>query len=79
MAPPCSTASSPESTKSTPSAFAFGSGADDPPPGPTSTMYCENVSAKPVKGRASTQHRVRSQCGSGDVTMSRRTVFGIMT
>ena len=34
-----------------------------PPPGKTSTMYCEKVSAKPVIGRAMTQARVSVQCG----------------
>ena len=41
-----------------------------PPPGSTSMMYCEKVSAKPVIGRAMIQARVRSQNGSPEVTMS---------
>ena len=40
-----------------------GSGRSLPPPGATSTMYCENVSAKPDSGRDSTQTRVLSQNG----------------
>ena len=53
------------------------SGRSLPPPGPTSTMYCEKVSAKPDRGRASTQTRVSSQNGSRLVTMSRMVPRGI--
>ena len=42
-----------------------------PPPGATSTMYWEKVSAKPESGRAITHSRVSSQNGSLLVTMSR--------
>jgi (S)-ureidoglycine aminohydrolase len=58
-------------TKSTPSAPGSSSGLSLPPPGETSTMYCENVSEKPDSGRAITQSRVSSQNGSWLVTMSR--------
>ena len=68
---------SPDTTNSTPSASGSGSGSVLPPPGETSTMYCENVSAKPDRGRAITQVRVLSQNGSTDVTMSRITPLGM--
>ena len=42
-------------------------------------MYCENVSAKPDKGRESTQQRVPSQNGSRLVTMSLITPLGMTT
>ena len=45
-------------TNSTPSASGSGSGRSLPPPGETSTMYWEKVSAKPDSGRAITQSRV---------------------
>jgi hypothetical protein len=68
---------SPPTTNKTPSASGSGSGLSLPPPGATSTMYCENVSAKPESGRAITQTRVLSQNGSGEVTMSRITPLGM--
>ena len=40
-----------------------GSGRSLPPPGETSIMYWEKVSAKPDSGRASTQSRVPCQWG----------------
>ena len=49
--------------KMTPSASGSSSGRSLPPPGETSTMYWEKVSAKPDSGRASTQSRVPSQNG----------------
>ena len=61
----------PSTTKSTASAAGSSSGRSLPPPGATSTMYCENVSANPDSGRAMTQSRVCSQKGSALVTMSR--------
>ena len=67
----------PSTTKSTPSAPGSSSGLSLPPPGATSTMYCENVSAKPDSGRASTQSRVSSQNGRKLVTMSRITPRGM--
>ena len=48
----------------------YNAGRSLPPPGATSMMYCEKVSAKPDSGRASTHSRVPSQCGSALVTMS---------
>ena len=71
------TTNSPSTTNSTPSAPASGSGRSLPPPGCTSMMYCENVSAKPDSGRARTQARVPSQNGRSLVTMSRMTPLGI--
>ena len=61
----------PPTTNRTASASTSGSGRSLPPPGATSTTYQENVSAKPVRGRASTHKRVAAQCGSRLVTMSR--------
>ena len=40
-----------------------GSGWVEPPPGKTSTMYCEKVSAKPLSGRAMIHARVSFQWG----------------
>ena len=65
------THSSPSIRNSTPSAPGSVSGWSLPPPGDTSTMYCENVSANPDSGRAMTHNRVLSQNGSRLVTMSR--------
>ena len=65
------THSSPSIRKSTPSASGSASGWSLPPPGDTSTMYWEKVSAKPDSGRAMTHSRVLSQNGSRLVTMSR--------
>ena len=53
----------PAVTNSTPSASGSGSGRSLPPPGETSIMYWEKVSAKPDSGRASTQSRVPCQWG----------------
>ncbi len=39
-------------------------------------MYCENVSANPDSGRASTHSRVWVKCGSLLVTMSRMVPLG---
>ena len=64
-------------TNSTPSAPASGSGRSLPPPGATSMMYCEKVSAKPDSGRDRIQARVSSQNGRGLVTMSRITPLGM--
>ena len=77
VAPPSVSVSSPSTTKSTPSARPSGSGRSLPPPGRTSMMYCENVSAKPERGRAMIQARVFSQKGRALVTMSRMTPFGM--
>ena len=57
--------------------FAAADGATDPPPGRTSMTYWLNVSAKPDSGRASTQSRVPSQCGSRLAVMSRIVPRGI--
>ena len=51
----------PAVTKTTPSASGSCSGRSLPPPGETSIMYWEKVSAKPDSGRASTQSRVPCQ------------------
>ena len=48
-----------------------------PPPGATSMIYCEKVSAKPESGRAMTQQRVSFQKGRKLVTMSCITPLGI--
>ena len=50
----------------------------EPPPGRTSTMLCEKVSAKPERGRARIQARVYSQWGRYDVTMSDMTPLGMI-
>ena len=64
---------------STVSAFASVSGRALPPPGATSTIYCEKVSAKPDSGLAMIQARLFSQKGRKLATMSRITPFGITT
>ena len=69
--------SSPAVRKTTPSASGSSSGRSLPPPGATSTMYWEKVSAKPVNGRASTQSRVSFQNGRKLVTMSELVPRGI--
>ncbi len=61
----------PSTTNRTASAAGSVSGLSLPPPGPTSTMYCENVSANPDSGRAITHSRVSSQNGRRLVTISR--------
>ena len=70
------THSSPSIRNSTPSAPGSASGCSLPPPGDTSTMYCEKVSANPESGRAMTHSRVFSQNGSRLVTMSRIVPLG---
>ena len=69
--PPIARWTVPSTTNSTASADGSGSGRSLPPPGATSTTYCENVSANPDSGLAITQARVSRQCGSWLVTMSR--------
>ena len=49
--PPSAISTVPSTTKIAPSAFGSVSGRLLPPPGEISTMYCENVSAKPLSGR----------------------------
>ncbi len=60
---PMVTRCSPSTVKSTELTPVSVSGRTLPPPGSTSMMYCEKVSAKPVIGRAMIQARVRSQNG----------------
>ncbi len=68
----------PSTTSIAPSAPASGSGRSEPPPGSTSMMYCENVSAKPDSGRAMIQARDFSQFGSRLATMSLIVPLGMM-
>ncbi|GGG20706.1 hypothetical protein GCM10010924_57670 [Rhizobium wenxiniae] len=54
-----------------------GAGLSLPPPGSTSMIYCEKVSAKPDSGRLMIHARVSSQCGRTLVTTSLITVPGM--
>ena len=63
-------ASVPDVTNSTASAAGSTSGADEPPPGRSSTTYWLNVSANPLNGRASTHIRMRVQPGRCEAVMS---------
>ena len=63
--------------KITPWAPLSGSGAVEPPPGPTSITYWLKVSENPDIGRAISQRRVLVQPGSELVTMSEKQPFGM--